>query len=60
MASPHVAGVLAYILSMAEEPLTNKELRAKLIELATSGVLDDIPRSTPNRLAYTNPPKGLY
>ncbi|KAJ9089626.1 proteinase B [Entomophthora muscae] len=60
MASPHVAGVLAYILSMAEEPLTNKELRAKLIELATSGVLDDIPRSTPNRLAYTNPPKGFY
>lgn len=60
MASPHVAGVLAYILSLADEPLTNQQLRAKLLELATSGALGGIPKSTPNLLAYTNPPGKFH
>ncbi|KAI1295725.1 peptidase S8/S53 domain-containing protein [Xylaria venustula] len=60
MASPHLAGLLAYFLSlqpskeseygMAE--ITPEKLKANIISIATSGVLSDIPSDTPNLLAW--------
>ncbi|KAJ9066468.1 proteinase B [Entomophthora muscae] len=59
MASPHIAGIMSYLLSLESKPLTNKELRDKLIGLATPNLLTDIPARTPNLLAFTSPPKSL-
>jgi cerevisin len=60
MASPHIAGLLAYYLSLqpAEEseysvaPITPAKLKANLIAIATVGTLSDIPKDTPNLLAW--------
>lgn len=56
MASPHIAGLLAYYVSLqpasdsafAVEEITPKKLKNALITVATSGVLTDIPSDTPN------------
>lgn len=66
MASPHVAGVTALVLSrFPEEQLTPREVGAYLRKHATNGVIDlaceeaapdDEPacRATPNKLLFTN------
>jgi cerevisin len=60
MASPHIAGLLAYYLSLqpagdsefAVAPITPNKLKADIISIATKGTLSDIPSDTPNLLAW--------
>lgn len=61
MASPHIAGLLAYYVSLqpssdsayAVDEITPKKLKEALITVATSGALTDIPSDTPNVSALT-------
>lgn len=56
MASPHIAGLLAYFLSLqpksssgyAVESLSPADLKKKMIAIASEGVLSGIPNDTPN------------
>lgn len=56
MASPHIAGLLAYFLSLqpdrdseyAVEPLTPKELKAHMIMIASKDKLSNLPANTVN------------
>lgn len=56
MASPHIAGLLAYFLSLQPKPssgyavelLSPAELKKKMIAVASEGVLTNIPSDTPN------------
>jgi cerevisin len=56
MASPHIAGLLAYFLSLQPSPesaysvaeITPKKLKEHLIAIATPGMLSDVPKSTKN------------
>lgn len=56
MASPHIAGLLAYLLSLqpardsayAVEELTPKQLKKALISISTKNALTDMPAGTPN------------
>jgi cerevisin len=60
MASPHIAGLLAYYVSLqpakdsafAIADITPKELKKTLISIGTKGALSDIPSGTPNILAW--------
>ncbi|KAM7222869.1 serine protease [Rhypophila decipiens] len=60
MASPHICGLLAYYLSLQPSedseysvaPISPEKLKANLISIATSGALTDIPKDTPNLLAW--------
>jgi len=62
MASPHVAGLIAYFLSLEPEgsseffrsALTPKELKDKIIKLSSSDKLEKVPFGTPNLLVYNN------
>jgi cerevisin len=60
MASPHVAGLLAYTLSLWKGPApSTKELKQKLIDSATPNKLDKVPKDTPNKLIWNDPPSEL-
>lgn len=56
MASPHIAGLLAYMLSLqpakdsayAVADITPKKLKESLLSIATEGALTDVPRNTNN------------
>lgn len=56
MASPHIAGLLAYLLSLqpaqdsaySVEELTPKKLKSLLIDIGTPDSLTDVPKSTKN------------
>ncbi|KAI9822172.1 MAG: serine protease [Phylliscum demangeonii] len=60
MASPHIAGLLAYLLSLqpakdsayAVADITPKKLKQDLINIGTAGALSDIPGNTGNILAW--------
>jgi len=60
MASPHIAGLLAYFLSLqpakdsgyAVATITPKQLKDDLISIATKGALSDVPSGTTNVLAW--------
>lgn len=60
MASPHIAGLLAYYLSLqpasdseyALATITPKQLKSNLIKIGTEGALTDMPAGTPNVLAW--------
>lgn len=60
MASPHIAGLLAYLLSLqpakssayAVADITPKKLKSNLISIGTVGVLSDVPSNTENILAW--------
>ncbi len=60
MASPHICGLLAYYLSLqpaegseySVAPITPEKLKSNLISIATVGALSDIPKDTPNLLAW--------
>jgi cerevisin len=61
MASPHVAGLLAYMLSLwpngsVPEP---KELKDKLLSAATKDKLNKVPKDTPNLLIWNDPPSEM-
>jgi cerevisin len=60
MASPHVAGLLAYTLSLWKgDAPTPAELKKKIIAAATSDKLDKVPKDTPNKLIWNDPPTEL-
>ncbi|MCJ1458199.1 serine protease [Mycoblastus sanguinarius] len=60
MASPHIAGLLAYFLSLqpsknsayAVADVTPKQLKESLIAVGTVGSLTDVPKNTKNILAW--------
>lgn len=62
MASPHVAGLLTYYLSLqpdsdsefftAKGGITPAQLKKKIIDYSTKNKLTDIPEDTPNKLIY--------
>ncbi|KAK0628603.1 serine protease [Bombardia bombarda] len=60
MASPHIAGLLAYYLSLqpssdsdyAVAEITPEKMKNNLLKIATVGALSDIPKDTPNLLAW--------
>lgn len=61
MASPHVAGLLAYFLSLqpgsdsefdAGSSISPDQLKKKLLAFSTKNVLSDVPSGTPNLLVY--------
>lgn len=60
MASPHVAGLLAYFLSLqpskdstyAVADITPEEMKQNLLRIATVGALTDVPSDTENVLAW--------
>ncbi|QIW94761.1 hypothetical protein AMS68_000279 [Peltaster fructicola] len=68
MASPHIAGLLAYMLSLqpskdsafAVADITPKKLKANLISIATVGALTDVPKNTANILAWNGGGKSNY
>lgn len=59
MASPHIAGLLAYYLSLQPaidsefySHLTPEKMKENLLKIATVGTLTDLPKDTPNLLAW--------
>lgn len=60
MASPHICGLLAYYLSLQPASdseyslaaITPKQLKTQMISIATEGALSDMPKDTPNLLAW--------
>ncbi|KZF23044.1 serine-type endopeptidase-like protein [Xylona heveae TC161] len=68
MASPHIAGLLAYFLSLqpskdsayAVADITPKKLKANLISIATEGALADVPSNTKNILAWNGGGSSNY
>lgn len=68
MASPHIAGLLAYLLSLqpakdsayAVAEITPKQLKASLISIATEGALTDVPSDTVNILAWNGGGSSNY
>lgn len=68
MASPHIAGLLAYLLSLqpakdsayAIADITPKQLKASLMQIATEGMLTDVPSDTANILAWNGGGKSNY
>ena len=68
MASPHIAGLLAYMLSLqpskdsayAVADITPKKLKANLISVATEGALTDVPSNTANILAWNGAGDSNY
>lgn len=55
MASPHVAGLGAYLLALLG-PKTPAELCQHLQDTANLGVITDIPNGTVNALAFNGNP----
>jgi len=68
MASPHIAGLLAYYLSLqpaadsafAVAEITPKKLKENLISIATEGALSDVPSDTKNVLAWNGGGSSNY
>ncbi|SCU80972.1 LADA_0B10528g1_1 [Lachancea dasiensis] len=69
MASPHVAGLLTYFLSLQPDSdseyyhaaggITPAQLKKKLISYSTKNVLGDLPEDTPNYLIYNGAGQDL-
>ncbi|KAI1756904.1 proteinase T-like protein [Xylaria castorea] len=57
MASPHIAGLGAYLLA-AEGKKAPQALCSYIASIATSGALTGVPSSTVNKLAFNNNPSG--
>jgi cerevisin len=68
MASPHIAGLLAYYLSLqpasdsdyAVAEITPKKLKENIIAIATEGALSDVPSDTKNVLAWNGGGSSNY
>jgi len=60
MASPHIAGLLAYYLSLQPASdseyslaaITPEKMKSNMLKIATEGALTDMPKGTPNLLAW--------
>jgi cerevisin len=52
MASPHVAGLAAYLLALSDGDATPKEIKDQILQSATRNVFKDLPKDTPNLLIY--------
>lgn len=50
MATPHVVGLAAYLLSF--ESLSTDQLCQRIVELSLQGKITGLPSGTPNLLAY--------
>ncbi|KAG0168611.1 serine protease [Apophysomyces sp. BC1034] len=59
MASPHVAGLAAYFLSLADGEMTPGKLKQMIIEQSTRGLLTNMPKTTQNLLVYNNAPESF-
>ena len=67
MASPHIAGLLAYLLSLqpdsdsafATDTLTPAKLKKSIISIGTTGVLTDVPDDTAN-VSAGPPPSSTF
>lgn len=57
MATPHVAGLAAYILAL-EGKMSPAALATRLQTLATKNVLTGLPTGTKNYLAFNGNPSG--
>ncbi|KAJ1920296.1 proteinase B [Mycoemilia scoparia] len=55
MATPHVAGLAAYFLSLNNSTLTPLELKKLILEKSIKNALEDLPADTPNLLIYNHP-----
>jgi subtilisin family serine protease len=51
MASPHIAGLAAYLLGLGTAPTNPVELCAYMGKTALNGVISQVPKSTANLLA---------
>ncbi|KAF2454161.1 peptidase S8/S53 domain-containing protein [Lineolata rhizophorae] len=68
MASPHIAGLVAYMLSLqpaqdssyAVADITPEKLKANLMNIATEGALTDVPSNTANILAWNGGGSSNY
>jgi cerevisin len=68
MASPHVAGLLAYYLSLqpssdsayAVAEITPKKMKENILSIATVGALTDVPADTKNVLAWNGGGSSNY
>jgi cerevisin len=69
MASPHIAGLLAYMLSLqpandssyaVADALTPKKLKGHIISIGTIGALTDVPSNTANVLAWNGGGESNY
>lgn len=68
MASPHIAGLLAYLLSLqpskdsayAVADITPEKLKANLLSIATEDALTDVPSNTKNILAWNGGGSSNY
>ncbi|MCJ1473894.1 serine protease [Lambiella insularis] len=68
MASPHIAGLLAYMLSLqpakesayAVAEITPAQLKESIISIATEGTLGDVPSNTKNILAWNGGGSSNY
>ncbi|RUS17373.1 peptidase S8/S53 domain-containing protein [Endogone sp. FLAS-F59071] len=62
MASPHVAGLAAYYVSLAPEnvTITPKYIKDRIIELSTKDILEKIPKGTVNRLVFNDFQESFY
>lgn len=57
MASPHIAGLGAYLLAL-EGQKAPQELCAYIQEIATADALSNVPSSTRNLLAFNGNPSA--
>lgn len=68
MASPHIAGLVAYYLSLAPDSesaysvgdVTPKKLKTNIMSIATKDALSDVPSSTGNILAWNGGGSSNY
>jgi hypothetical protein len=51
MATPHIAGLAAYLLGLGSAPKEPVQLCSYIAEKALSGVITQVPRGTDNKLA---------
>lgn len=57
MASPHVAGLAAYFVSLESNgthPVDPKKIKQKILDLATRDKLSNLPKDTVNLLIYND------
>lgn len=63
MASPHVCGLLALLLSEPQySSLNTTELKDLVVKLATDGLITGLPEYSPtvNKLIYNDPPAAAF
>jgi hypothetical protein len=51
MASPHIAGLAAYLAALEGNPGASV-MCDRIIQLSSTGILTGVPSGTPNRLAF--------